>query len=47
MNFVLTFLLFVLPSCPTEDSRNCGWNAETQGNLDGSSFADIMGVTFK
>lgn len=27
-----------LPPCPTEDSVNCQWDAEQQGNGEGRSF---------
>lgn len=33
----------VVAQCPTEDSRNCYWNARTQGNGVGQSFVDING----
>lgn len=38
----LMFWLAV-PACPTEDSNNCYWDAQTQGNGRGQSFIDIGG----
>lgn len=35
-----------LPPCATEDSTNCVWDAETQGNGQGTSFIDIDGTTY-
>lgn len=32
-----------LPACATEDSTNCKWDADTQGNGIGQSFIDIEG----
>lgn len=32
-----------LPACQTEDSTNCKWDADTQGNGIGQSFIDIEG----
>lgn len=34
-----------LPPCPTEDSENCVWDAEVQGNGQGRSFIRLGGVT--
>ena len=37
-----------LPACATEDSDNCYWDAEVQGNGEGQSFIVIDGeVTYK
>lgn len=33
-----------LPACPTEDSTNCYWDAVTNGNSTGQSFANIDGT---
>ena len=30
--------------CQTEDSRNCTWYADVQGNGQGTSFVDIAGM---
>ena len=30
--------------CPTEDSPNCTWYADVQGNGQGTSFIDIAGM---
>ena len=35
-----------LPDCPTEESVNCVWNAQEQGNGEGQSFINKDGVTF-
>lgn len=37
---------FILPACPTEDSNNCYWDAEDQGNGQGFSFVTIDDVTY-
>ena len=37
--------IYGLPDCPTEDSDNCYWDAQTQGNGQGHSFYTIMGET--
>lgn len=34
------------PSCATEDSTNCYWDANTQGNGQGRSFIDINGTAY-
>ena len=34
-----------LPTCPTEDSNNCQWDARYQGNGQGRSFVTIDGET--
>lgn len=36
----------VLEACEFEDSTNCIWNAQEQGNGLGTSFVDIEGETF-
>lgn len=33
-----------LPACATEDSDNCYWDAEEQGNGQGRSFSVVDGV---
>lgn len=38
--------LAVLPACETEDSTNCIWDADTQGNGEGRSFWDIDGTAY-
>lgn len=35
-----------LPACPTEDSTNCVWDAQEQGNGLGTSFVDIDGTLY-
>lgn len=32
-----------LPHCPTEDSVNCVWYADVQGNGHGQSFVNLDG----
>lgn len=39
------YILPDLPACPTEDSDNCIWHANTQGNGEGQSFYTILGET--
>lgn len=38
---VKALLLMMLGACPTEDSSNCLWDAQTRGNLRGSSFLTL------
>jgi len=33
-------------ACATEDSHNCVWNADIQGNGQGNSFIDINGTAY-
>lgn len=35
-----------IPPCPTEDSDNCYWMADRQGNGKGRSFVTIDGTTY-
>lgn len=35
-----------LKPCPTEDARNCYWDAQTQGNGTGQDFVDLFGIAF-
>lgn len=35
-----------VPLCRTEDSTNCRWDAQLQGNGEGRSFVNIDGVTY-
>lgn len=39
-------VIITLPACPTEDSANCVWNAQTMGNGRGNSFYDINGEIY-
>lgn len=32
--------------CVTEDSRNCHWQADVQGNGRGRSFIDVLGIAY-
>lgn len=32
--------------CDTEDSVNCVWNANVQGNGQGNSFIDVNGTAY-
>lgn len=36
-----------LPPCPTEDSRNCYWDATERGNGRGKSFYDVDGTAYQ
>ncbi len=38
------FAYNLVPECETEDSSNCVWYADTQGNGEGHSFIDIGGM---
>lgn len=35
-----------IPPCPTEDSDNCYWMADTRGNGKGTSFVTIDGIVY-
>lgn len=35
-----------IPECATEDSTNCFWNANVQGNGTGNSFLDVNGTAY-
>lgn len=39
--------VYFLDPCPTEDSRNCHWNAQEQGNGQGQSFIDVEGIIIR
>jgi hypothetical protein len=43
---MFTLIASFLPDCPTEDSDDCAWHAERQGNGGGTSFITIGGVTW-
>lgn len=36
----------VLPPCATEDSANCYWDADTQGDGTGTDFVDLDGTAY-
>lgn len=36
----------LVPECATEDSSNCYWDANFQGNGQGNSFIDINGTAY-
>ncbi len=38
--------IITLIPCPTEDSDNCYWDAETMGNGQGTSYVSIDGVLY-
>jgi hypothetical protein len=40
-------LLATLPPCPTEDSANCYWDAQTRSNGKGISFIDLGGYLIR
>jgi hypothetical protein len=46
MAFLLALLLALMPTCTTEDSSNCYWDAKTHGNHQGRSFVDVGGEVF-
>lgn len=45
LNILAGIGLHVLPDCPTEDSHNCAWHGDRQGNQLGPDFVDFAGVT--
>lgn len=44
MSVLMALLFAALPACPTEDSTNCAWDAQAQGNHIGTSFVDVLGI---
>lgn len=42
----IAYTLVPTPPCPTEDSTDCVWNADVQGNGEGRSFVDIGGTAY-
>lgn len=47
MLILILIALVGLPPCPTEDSANCYWDAQTMGNGHGSSFIDLGGYLIR
>jgi len=45
VNLLFTLLMAVLPPCQSEDSNNCAWDAQSQGNKVGTSFVNVGGFT--
>lgn len=43
---IFALLMLVLPPCEYEDSPNCGWDASTSGNGEGTSFVDLNGTAY-
>lgn len=43
MTTLALILSLILPPCAYEDSGNCYWNAQTQGNGEGQSFVTVAG----
>lgn len=46
VDLLIAVLIAVLPSCDTEDSASCYWNAAEHGNGEGTSFIDLEGDVF-
>lgn len=46
MDIIFALLFFFASPCEHEDSTNCSWNAQVQGNGEGDSFVDIGGTAF-
>lgn len=42
---IVAILSLFLSACPTEDSRNCLWDA-SRGNGAGRSFVDVAGTAY-
>lgn len=38
MTILMLILSLILPPCATEDSTNCYWDAQTQGNGQGTDL---------
>lgn len=47
MSIIMFLVLAFSTPCETEDAMNCTWLAQTQGNGQGTSFIDIMGLTIE
>lgn len=45
MNTLAAILFTLMPACPTEDSSNCKWDAQVQGNGLGHSFVVVGNTT--
>lgn len=44
---LITLLMLILPPCQHEDSSWCTWNAQEQGNGQGTSFVTLAeGLSF-
>ena len=46
MSFLVLVCALLFPSCATEDSMNCVWDADIAGNGVGVSFVDVGGVAY-
>jgi hypothetical protein len=44
LNILAAVLFATMPACPTEDSTDCAWRADVQGNGQGHSFVNVGGV---
>lgn len=45
-SLIFTLALALSTPCEFEDSANCYWSADTQGNQTGATFVDIQGVAY-
>lgn len=46
ISFILALAIALSTPCATEDSSNCYWSANEQGNGLGVSFLDIRGTAY-
>lgn len=46
-SLILVLAIALTTPCEYEDSTNCTWTAELQGNNLGQSFTDFYGITLK
>lgn len=46
MSLLLALMISLSTPCEFEDSTNCYWNAQEQGNGQGNSFVDIQGEAY-
>lgn len=44
---LIVAIILGLPLCATEDSSQCVWAADIQGNGDGTSFVDLDGELYR
>lgn len=45
-HFIAYAIVPATPPCATEDSTNCYWDANVQGNGQGNSFIDVNGTAY-
>lgn len=46
LTILVTLIMALYPTCPTEDATNCTWVAAEHGNGEGRDFFDLNGTTY-